>query len=77
MQEILHLSPAPGAEPQGDLKTQEDMDVVDPAAGEPTESEAEPVQLLNGDRPLPTSADSLDAAAHVPHVKHVRFLLWD
>ncbi|XP_041533620.1 uncharacterized protein LOC121464660 [Microtus oregoni] len=69
MQETLHLSPASGAEPQGDLKTQEDIDVVDPAAGEPTESEAEPAQLLNVDQPLPTPADSLDAAARVPHVK--------
>ncbi|KAM7331588.1 hypothetical protein ACRRTK_008296 [Alexandromys fortis] len=68
-QETLHLSPASGAEPQGDLKTQEDIDVVDPAAGEPTKSEAEPAQLLNVDQPLPTPAHSLDAAARVPHVK--------
>lgn len=71
MQETLHLGPASGAGPRGDLKTQEDMDVVDPVAGEPTESEAEPVQLLHVDQPLPPSADLLDAAAHVPRVKHL------
>lgn len=71
MQETLRLSPASGAGPQGDLKTQEDMDVVDPAAGEPTESEAEPVHLLHVDQPLPPSADPPDAAALVPRVKHL------
>ncbi|XP_040606285.1 uncharacterized protein LOC101825436 [Mesocricetus auratus] len=55
--------------PQGDLKPQEYIELMDLAVGEESVPEAEPVQFLPLDQPLPTSADTqkpLDVAAYVP-----------
>ncbi|CAH7279951.1 Gm5565 [Phodopus roborovskii] len=74
MGETLPLRAASAAEPQRDVNPQEDTELMDPAAGDPAVPEAEPVELLPSEQPLPTSADTqklLDVAADVPATGHI------
>nr|XP_048292661.1 ral guanine nucleotide dissociation stimulator-like [Myodes glareolus] len=65
MQKTLPLRPASAAGPQGDPKPLENAAVWGPIV-----PEAEPVQLLNLDQPLPASSYTLNVAADAPTARH-------